>query len=272
MPTHDVRLKIGNIAYGGWQQIEVTRTIEAISGSFKLGVSEKWPGQQSRFAIKRGSACSVTIDGKSIITGYIDEVEPTYDKGEHSVSFSGRDKTGDLVDSSAIATPGTWIGTGLMPIVQQLVAKFGIPVVANVDLGRVFDGFSLQQGESVFEAIERLCARRGVLPVSDGQGGLILTRAGSGGANTTLKLGVNVLKARGTYDDKQRFSKYIMLGQSAGSDYVDPSVTVGPHAEATDPGISRYRPLIVFVPLTDVANSLQDRANWEASVRAGRAT
>ena len=59
-------------------------------------------------------------------------------------------------------------------IVQALVQPYGISVAVETDIGAPFRKFRIDEGETVFEAVERACRFRAVLPLSDGAGNLIL--------------------------------------------------------------------------------------------------
>ncbi len=267
----EVALKIGKLAYGGWTEIAVTRSMEVIAGAFELTVTERWPGQQARAAIAPGDACELTIGGETIITGWVDEVEPDYDATSHHVAFRGRDATGDLVDCSALNSPGVWTGASLLDIATEICKPFHIGVRADVPTGS-FAVFALQQGETAFEAIERMATRAGVLPVSDGHGGLVFTRSGVAGKMQGVILGENILKGQGHFSNKDRYSQYIVLGQSPGGDYVAPAMLAAGKGEAFDKGITRYRPLIVMANVVDANLEIyRTRAQWEATVRMGRA-
>lgn len=271
MVDETVTLTVAGTEYSGWTEVAVTRSMETIAGGFELGVTERWPGQQARSGIPLGGACSVAIGGQTIITGHIDEVEPTYDARQHRVMFRGRDATGDLVDCSAINSPGWWVGASLLTIAGDICEPFGIKIYGAVPTG-TFTLFSLQMGESAFEAISRMATRAGVLPVSDGQGGIVFTRSGMGAYAASVILGRNILKARGQFSNQDRFSQYIVLGQSPGNDYIAPAMITAGKGVAYDKGITRYRPLVIMANVVDAGMEIyQTRANWEATVRMGRA-
>jgi prophage tail gpP-like protein len=74
------------------------------------------------------------------------------------------------------------------------------------------------------------------------------------------------------FSDRERFSHYIVLAQTpGGSGDIDAERSAGIVGDDFDPGIQRYRPLIVFAeePLSDIL-SLNTRARWEATVRQAR--
>ena len=87
----DVTLTVDGLICGGWKSVSVRQSIETISGTFSLSVSERWPGQQTLKAILPGQKCLVTLDGETVITGYVDDVAPAYSSTSHEVSIDGRD-------------------------------------------------------------------------------------------------------------------------------------------------------------------------------------
>lgn len=266
-----VMLTVGGAGYEGWEEISIVRSIENVAGQFELKLSDlRSPAAQAALKIAPGQECSVAVRGETVITGFIDEIAPSYDKENHTIAVKGRDATADLVDCSAMNSPGQWSGRTLTQIVETLAQPFGIKVRAETDVGAAFEDFALQKGETAFEAIERGCRRAAVLCVSDGLGGLVLTRAGASGGAAAVILGENVLAAQGSFNVKERFHRYIILAQSPGNDFVDPQEIAEAHAEAFDEGVRKARSLIVFNEETEISVSLEKRALWEASVRAGR--
>lgn len=267
----EVTLLVNGQLYGGWTSVSVTRSVEQIAGTFDLSLTERWPGQQQLRGIVPGDACAVRIDGEIVITGYVDEVKPSYDSGSHDVSVSGRDATGDLVDSSAVNSPGEWLDQTIGPIASAIAGLFKIPVRVAVDTGVPFDKFRLEEGESAFEAIERMCRMRSILPMSDGQGGLILGRAGGGGrAQVRLQRGLNILTASATISMKDRHSDYLVKSQLPSDDMVPVDQTSRVQAVAHDPSVKRHRPLIIIAEQSSDNSIAQSRALWEANVRAAR--
>lgn len=268
----EVELEVGGSLYGGWQDIRVSRSIEAVSGTFAVRVSERWPAQPVARAIGEGERCTVRVAGAVVITGYVDEVRPSYSNDQHHVEISGRDATGDLVDCSSEHVPGEWRRRTIEQIAAELCRPFGISVRAEVST-RAFDVFRLQAGDTVFASIERMARMRAVLAVADGNGGLVFTRAGTAAIPTELVLGGddgNVLSAEGEFSHRERFSRYVMKGQRAGDDDVHGKDAAAGKAIATDPEVRRYRPLIELAEDQGDGGTLAERARWSASRRAGQ--
>lgn len=271
----DVTLTVGGMIHGGWTAIEMPLSIEALAGSFSLTLTDLDPISRQVIQIPPGAPCSVAINDETIITGYVDDAGVNYDAVTHAVKITGRDHTGDLVDCSAFIPNGPMLGTwgpsvAAEAIIADLCAPFGIPVKAEVPLG-VAHFFALQPGEKASSAIERLTRMAGVLAISDGLGGLVLTHGGTGPGFAPLVQGVNIRAASGTYSAKDRFSDYIVIAQSAGI-YVGADNTVIAQGMARDPNIMRFRPLVIQAEYANPNSEiLNKRANWESTVRAGRA-
>lgn len=267
----DVILQVNGRNYGGWKSVRITLGMEQIAGTFELSVSERFPGQPQAWPILPGNECRLLVKGRPVITGYVDEVAPSYDQASHGVQVTGRDRTGDLVDCSAIHKSGEWHGTALDRIAADICAPFGIKVITAAGVGKPFGRFALQEAETAFEALERAAKMRGVLLMSDGNGGLLLTRAASERVATALVKGQNIEKASGQFSHKDRHSRYIIKGQSPGSEDSTPEHNTQTKAEALDGAVRRYRPLIILAEQGD-GGTYADRAKWERNVRAGRAS
>lgn len=267
----DLQLIVRGTAYGGWKRIHVRRSLEEISGGFNLEVSELWPEQQTPRDIRVGDRCAVVVAGETVITGYVDSVDDEADARSHFVGIAGRDVTADLVDCSAQHGKGEWRNARLDRIARDLAAPFGITVRVETDLGAPFPVWTIQEGESAYECIERAARQRGVLLLSDGRGGLILGKAGTRSAGTVLEVGQNLLVCGVSNNGAQRYQQYVVKGQRAGNDDAFGTAVSAMKATATDPGVARRRTLVVMAEDEADAASLKRRAEWEATVRAARA-
>jgi prophage tail gpP-like protein len=262
----DVRLNVGGKIFSGWESVAVARSMETVSGAFQLEVSDvnPWP-------IAPGDECTVTVAGEVVVTGYIDKVEVSISGSPtHTFNVSGRDKTADLVDCSAIGV-SEFKQQDVLQIAQKLAQPFGVKVSSQGSVGAKFPKFSVQPGDTAWATIERACRARGLLALADGKGGLILTEPSKTRGGTAIAEGQNVLEATGTFDNSDRFSKYLVKAQSAGTDEFNGEAAATVKAEATDEGVKRYRPLLTVAESSSTVEAAKKRAGWEATVRAARA-
>jgi prophage tail gpP-like protein len=265
-------LLINGTRFGGWTEVECVRGIEQAAGSFRVGYTDRYTGQPNPYLIEDGAAVRVLMDGETVFTGYVDRPVVAFDAETHSLTIEGRDATGDLVDASAVPEHGgQWLNADLGQIAGELAQPFGIPVHVEADVGEKFPGFALQEGETVFEAIERAARMRALLLVSDGLGGLLLTRAGTAPAAALIE-GVNIKSGRSERDARGRYSRYLCRGQVQASDELDAESAYQQEAHYDDPGVLRHRPLVVLAEDQGHAKSVQARAEWECRRRAAKGT
>ncbi|HVL74709.1 MAG TPA: hypothetical protein VM406_01730 [Noviherbaspirillum sp.] len=150
---NDVRLLVNGKEYGGWKDIEITAGIERQVRDFTLAVTDRWPGQQDLpRRIRPGDVCELFIGKDKLLTGYVDATPIRYDGKSVSVGVKGRSKTADLVDCSAVHSPGRWSGARVDRIAADLARPYGIEVQAQVPVGAPMT-HAIDQGESVFESI-----------------------------------------------------------------------------------------------------------------------
>ena len=267
-----VLLTVNGAAYEGWKEVSVVRSVETISGQFSLSISDRFPLQNEPWPIREGDACTVQIEGQTTITGYVDSRSIDYSKEDHAFAVSGRDKAGDLVDCSADI--GSWElkNQARLDIARKLAAPFGVSVTlgSGVQLPPPKEKFALNPGESAFEAIDRLCRECGVLPVSDGRGGIVLTRPGETRAVDALRLGVNILRCSASFDASGRFQTYKVKAQRRGGDETSGKDAAAVGGSAKDDGARPGRVLIVRAESGMTPAEAKTRAEWEASVRAAR--
>lgn len=178
---------------------------------------------------------------------------------------------------------GQWRGQKLEQIAADMAAPYGINVVAQVDTGAAL-AHQVQQGETVFESIDRMLRARHCLATDNALGELVFIVAGSGGqATTAIELGVNVMASETELDYKKVFSVYICKGQrsitsqqtdedEAGED-VETAVTdsVGASASVTDSRVGRKRLLVLKQSGQADEGTCEDRVRFERAHRGAKA-
>lgn len=269
--TGIAELRVAGVYYGGWKSLRVTRSIEQLAGTFELEITERWPGLLQRRPIRPGEPCQLLLDGNVVITGYVDTLMVDFDATRHTLRVSGRDKTGDLVDCSAAYKTGQWHKVKIDQLARDLLKPYDIKLVidAGVDIGSALDSFSIQEGESVFECLERAARLKALLLTSNPEGDLVITRAGTRRLDFGLVEGDNIKAARGEFSWKERFSTYTVKGQGRLGAEGDPMHSAA-SAKIADELITRPRPLIVLAEAHSKNATLRDRAEWERNVRRGR--
>lgn len=277
MADDDVALIVGGKRYSGWKSIRVTRSIESLTGSFALDVSDRW-GPADPWPIAEGDACRVEIGGEVVIDGYVDQRKMSASGTTRALSYSGRDRAADLVDCSVLVPDATTKGhkwtyrnLDIAKFARQIASPHGITV--SVQPGLVLKPDPLlvaHPGETGFEAIKRAAGSAGVLVVSDGRGGILITQSGTTRA-TSLVEGENIKECEVDYDAKDRFYRYLISSQPPGTDEAN-GEALRVQGQATDTDVARTNRVLLIRPDKGyTAAAAKRRADWEARIRAAKA-
>ncbi len=259
-----ISIRVGGQVFAGWLQSEVSRSIESLAGTFSIPTTFV-PGDVPQ--IRRQDEVQVVVGDEVVITGYVMAAEPFYDDKTCGLNVAGRDRTGDLVTSTAIHKGGQWRGVKIDRIVRDLVEPFGIKVKVAADIGKPLPDFKLAFGEGRLDAIARACKLRGVLPMPDGAGNLLLTKAGTAKAPGEIRRGKNVISMRGIGTDERRHSEYLIYAQGEVADDFDAARQR--KARATDPEVRRYSPLVIPADGNVSQADMQALVDHVARVRRG---
>ena len=268
MSSPDVTLHIDRKNYVGWKSVRVSLGLDRLASSFELALTERWASMGEKVSVREGVACEVRIGKDTVLPGYVDESTTSYNARNRSLAVQGRSKLGDLVDCSIGAR--RYRKQTLGQIARAMCEPFGISVADDVGDTEQFRSFSVEDGETVFEALDRAARMRGVLLVSGFDGALHLTRRGTQKLPTRLVHGKNILSGARRGTTRDRYSDYICKSQAVGDDDFH-GKKLSATAEVKDAGIARYRPTVIVAEEPEKKAALEKRATWERNVRAGKA-
>ncbi|MGQ3663293.1 phage baseplate assembly protein [Citrobacter braakii] len=246
---NNVVMRCAGRVFSGWLSVQITRSIENVAGQCSFGVAI---AADAVMAIDAGDkAVELDINGVRVLTGYLDELTADVSGDAFTLTLTGRDKTGDLVDCAAVWPGGQWSGRSLEQIARDLCTPFGIAVrweVTEPAAAQAFGSFKLEHSETVYEALGRAARMRGVLMTSTANGELLFTQAGTASAGK-LELGKTLLAIQYTKSWQDRFSLYRVVGGHAhggniGNELTDVAQITGPTAAVTDPDVTRWRPTL----------------------------
>ena len=259
---------VSNKIYEGFKNIKLSRNLTSLTGSFEITLTDKWEVDQEDFELKPGLKIACKLGSVQLYEGYIDRLSISMSTNSKNITISGRDKTGDLVDCSILGN-NEFNDMKLEAIAKELVKPFDIGVIVFADTGKAIPKFTVNQGETVFEALERLAKQRELLLTSSPVGNLVFEKKGIVRASSELIEGVNILSAGVTFDNTERFSEYHVKGQASsilGS--IDDNTKAA--GVSKDNGIERYRPTLLIAENSSDADGAQKRANWESSFRIAK--
>jgi prophage tail gpP-like protein len=276
--SDDVALVVKGRRYAGWKSIRITLSIETVAGSFALEVSDRWDGTLDPWPIVEQDPCRVEIGGVVVIDGYIKTRDISADATTRTLSYSGKDRAAEIVECSLLVKGAgenknkwTYRNIDIAQFATEIAKSHGIKVRVQAGLALKKDPLLVAHpGETGWEALRRVVGSSGVLVVSDGAGGILITRAGNARA-TSLIEGSNILRAAVRYDGSDRFHTYLISSQIPGTDDASGDAT-RVQAEATDDGVSLESRVLLIRPDKGYGKAdARRRADWEARIRAARA-
>lgn len=253
----------------GW----VRRRLDTAADSYQLQFADIRQKLGTPLPIQKGRPCVIKLRGKTLLTGYVDDVSYQYKAERLALTARGRSRTGDLVDCSAIhGKSGRWHGAKLLDIVADIARPYGIAVTIDrlKDYDLAFNRFALEPGESCMDAIMRACKLRGFWPTNTVDGDLHISRAGElGRVPLQLKYGVNIMEGQRYDSMTSRHSVYLLKGQVPSDESISGRAAAQLADAVFDDGVDRYRPLLLVSTGHDRRGDLKRRAQWERNRRAG---
>lgn len=259
----------------GWQEVRVTAGMERFCRDFVVQMTEVHPTTPRVLTVVPGDPCVVRMGEDTVVTGYIDAYQPSFDIGEGTVvALSGRSRTQDLVDCSVEWANLQIVESSVVELAQKVAAAYDIQVRAEVEGLRRIPTLNLNIGETGFALIDRTCRYAQVLAFDDADGNLVITRASSERAAGSLVQGVNVERAAVLLTAHERYGVYRCFLDSSDFSRLDVGTGVAGGnyiGESRDGGVRRNRKLFfVADSVPDGADVARRRADWENNRRIGR--
>lgn len=277
-------LLVGARRFAGWQQATITRSIETISGRFSLAVADRWSEELPAWQVREKDACTVLVDSKPVITGYVDKRTTSFTSDSHGVALTGRDKSCDAVDCSVDLGAWEFRSVNVLAFLNKLTSPYGVKVYPGPGVVPPVipeKKIAIDIGDKAFDVIDRVARFAGLLTVADGLGNVQLMLPGTKPAPVALVEGeAGILEAEAEYSEEECFSKYVVHGAyppdpddefGLGLGLEAPKHVERVKGEATDSASRAGRTLIVHAEQLANREHAKARAQWEARVRRARA-
>ena len=275
-----ITLRVAGIDYTNFTSASVAIRLDALCNTFTFDAAAP-EGKSLPFL--GGEACEVAVDGEKVLTGYIEVIDASYSASDHTISISGRDKTGDLLDSS-IDVISDISGVTLKQLIERVIKQIGldIKVIDNINpdaFSKAEDLASPEAGDNAFQFIEKYARKRQVMLTSDADGNIVIDSNSGISATGAVQhlLGAtdnNVVECRFSYDTTGRFNSYKMASSlnpvTLGASSNDLGALVAQSGGVLDPAIRKTRQLILVSEVPYSSKQCIERARWESDVRKAR--
>jgi prophage tail gpP-like protein len=257
-----INVKVNGKTFTAWDSMSIKKSLDKIADTFTLSLIPS-SGDSIPVNVFPDDSIKIFLDDLELFSGYIDEISSSFDNGSHSVSVSGSESTNDLVKNS-LESPLEWKNKKADAIIKSICSRFGINFSnpAGVSVGAPIPLFSAEPGRSAFDAIQKVCRLKYLIPVSDGLGNITLFNIKDVRHGPELEQGKNLLSGSSKISTSDRHSKYTVLGTGQAKKKIQASVT--------DDDIQRYTPLVIIDSSAMTLRAVSSRAQWEARVRAAK--
>ncbi len=277
-----MELEVKGIRYSNFTAASCEIRLDALSNTFSF---EAVAAEGEPLPFKGGESCRVIVDGNVALTGFIEFVFVSYDPRSHNINIQGRDKTGDLLDSSLSSISDLRAPITLKEIIEAVIKNIGsdlkvVEEVTTEPFESTQDVASPEPGDNAFKFLEKYSRKRQVLLTSNGDGDIVITSGSAQTAKGAIQhiIGAednNVLAANFSFDTTGRFNLYKFSSQlnpfalnNAGD--TDISSVVNQNGSTSDPEIRIGRQLVLVSENPYSNDQNEARSKWEANIRKAR--
>jgi prophage tail gpP-like protein len=278
-----IKLEVNGIEYENFISASCEIRLDALSNTFGFEAAIPADGV---LPFAGGDECKVIVDDILVLTGFIEVIDVSYDSGSHTIGISGRDKTGDMLDSTIDTVPDiSGENLTLKLLIEKVIESLGLDLqvideVKPAPFNVAEDISAPEPGDNAFQFIEEHARKRQVLLTSNADGNIVIasnseTRAVGAVQHILNATDNNVLSSSFSFDTSGRFNLYKMTSSlnptplnNAGD--TDLTSLVNQGGGVLDTSIRKGRQLIL-VSETPLSNSnCEKRAKWEADIRKAR--
>jgi prophage tail gpP-like protein len=231
----------GGSRWTAWRRVTVRASFQDAARSFQIEAAAEHGGSATAWTFKAGTQIDILFNGTLACRGYVDRYQPKI--GEHNVAevtISGRSKSQDFIDSSAVHDTGQFKDKTPQEIGAEL-DKFGVGISTDEQLEKV-PVYRITPGETAFRCVEKLCREQGVFPVGQADGSIKITKAGKKKHAGAIAEGVNLKVGEADHNWSGRHSDVTVRGQKPYGHGEDALQIEG---IARDAEVGRYRPVII---------------------------
>ena len=256
MPDNTVSLLINGKTHGQWTDYDIVSDLLTPADDFSVTLGR--PVDAKPDAVRAGDKVAVRVGSDTVLSGRIDRVQTTTEKGGKTLTIQGRDDAGVLLDCSCPLFNAQEMD--LNQIIEKIVKPLGLAKI-RIDAAKTDKTHKVQiePGSRAWDALTQYAEANGLWPWLEPDGTLVV-----GGPDYTAEpVAELVLRLNGQNNNIQRlevardmaarYSEITVLGQSH----------TGKHnikATAKDEAVGIHRPLMVVEPDVDSVAAAQRKA------------
>lgn len=244
MGAEIITVEVDGRRYQSWTRVQVRASMAEAARSFRLEAAFEIGALATAWTFRAGSELSIYANDDLLLTGFVDRYQPQIEGRKASVVISGRSKSADAIDSSALHPTGRFENKKPDEIANEIMEKTGLDLKVSTDrILEPVESYQLTPGESIFRCLERMCRSQGMSLMGEADGSIRITNAEQAERQRGgIFEGVNLLKGSADHNWSNRHSEYYVRGQrpfGTGADNLEVE------ALARDAGVDRKRVIVV---------------------------
>ena len=266
-------ITVSNENFSRFKSFAIRRSIDDICGSFNIVISRP---EDNPF--KNNTVINIVLDGRQFMKGIIYGVRLTGDAKTDDIVISGRDITGDLIDSMVPDDAKVYkAGANIINIAQKIIDSLGLDIKVVNNTGDPIEDFSEEEiiscetGQTAIDFLEQYSRKRQLFINTSVGGALEFFKAN--GVNVGNRIinqkgnnNNNVIKWDTKYNTSERYGTYICKSQKESS-----SGSVDDFAGTAVDEESRSSRIFEFISEESSNQSeCDERAEEESNVRRAR--
>ena len=228
----------------------------------------------------------VWVDGVKQLTGAIDEISGADAEGSHTIRYSGRDRTGDLVDSQLVAFDDIGGDITLKKVLEAVIKNIGSnlgveDLLKPEPFNPAEDVIEDEDGTNALDMIIEYARKRQAIISSNAEGDVCIETIEPTDSNATLQRVLNgennMISQSWEIRDSALFHRYIYKGQisprSVNIAGVDDLKTVENQTGiVVDDSVRPGRQFVVTEENSYSSAQLLNRARWSQQIARSKAT
>jgi len=232
---NQIVIAIDNFIYDGFVDVSISRSIEKFCGEFSFTTTVKEDEDRViNNPIKVQSEVAIFIDSVLVLTGTIESLSVNYNPTSHIITASGRDRTGDLVDSSCIKKQYNERNFAkLLRLVLNDNGYSNIKIIDNLPIPAVLPSsevIRIENNDTIFSFIDKYANRLQIFMLSDADGNIVISTEGSEGSGGALisrknDENNNIISANFNISSNDRFKYVDVYSQSSNATHGKTSIS-----------------------------------------------
>lgn len=251
--------------------VSVRISAEEAARSFEAKIKHPTLSQAEMIRRLKSAPCTIKAGPTLVLTGHIEKLAVRLAGDEKEIVISGRSKTGDAIDSSAMHKTGEFVKKTAPQVFAELAGPHKIKIETAISHVPV-EVFRLRPGETVFKAMERWARKEGFSIGDTAAGNFRLIKDPKERHEGAISDGDNIPSLRdasAVFDDSKRAARTQVKAQ-APDGYKPEKLQI--EQEAEDSPVRQNRVRVIVPPESLSKDEARSRARWHRDRAAGAGT